>query len=124
VQVVHYPLFCSVGPEQFRSYEKAHSQSITWIVGPTMLIEAGTGLQLVFNAPDELSRSGLAIGALLILVIWLSTALIQMPCHKRLMSGFDAVVHRRLVLSNWIRTVAWTARGLIVVLQTSLMIRS
>jgi hypothetical protein len=29
----------------------------------------------------------------------------------RLSTGFDPVVHRRLVRTNWVRTAAWTARG-------------
>jgi hypothetical protein len=29
----------------------------------------------------------------------------------RLSTGFDPVVHRRLVRTNWIRTAAWTVRG-------------
>ena len=51
----------------------------------------------------------------LLAVIWLSTALIQVPLHQRLGGGFDAEVHSRLVTSNWIRTVAWTLRGLLAV---------
>ena len=29
--------------------------------------------------------------------------------------GFDAAVHRRLVRTNWIRTVGWTLRGALAV---------
>jgi hypothetical protein len=36
--------------------------------------------------------------------------------HRRLERGFDADAHRRLVLGNWVRTVAWTARGVILLL--------
>jgi peroxiredoxin Q/BCP len=43
----------------------------------------------------------------------MSTAWIQVPCHSELSQRFDAVVHQRLVTSNWIRTVAWTVRGLL-----------
>jgi hypothetical protein len=32
------------------------------------------------------------------------------PAHRRLSGGFDPAVHRRLVTSNWIRTVAWMTR--------------
>jgi hypothetical protein len=52
-------------------------------------------------------------GLALVAAIWLSTAAIQVPCHAKLAAGFDAEVHARLVSSNWIRTVAWTARGLL-----------
>ena len=47
----------------------------------------------------------------LLAVIWVSTFLIQVPLHGRLTRGFDATRHSALVRSNWIRTVAWSARG-------------
>jgi hypothetical protein len=54
----------------------------------------------------------LSIGAGAVLfAIWLSTLLFYAPLHMRLSTGFDPVLHRRLVLTNWIRTAAWTARG-------------
>ncbi|HEX2205610.1 MAG TPA: hypothetical protein VHG91_20025 [Longimicrobium sp.] len=47
-------------------------------------------------------------------MVWLSTALLQVPMHGRLERGFDAAAHRRLVATNWVRTVAWTARGVLL----------
>jgi hypothetical protein len=32
--------------------------------------------------------------------------------HNALANGFDAQAHARLVDTNWIRTLAWTARGI------------
>jgi hypothetical protein len=34
--------------------------------------------------------------------------------HERLGHGYADWAHRRLVQTNWIRTVAWTARGVLV----------
>ena len=59
-------------------------------------------------------------GAVLIAIIWVSTALIQIPCHNRLTSGFHQPSHRRLVDSNWIRTIAWTLRGAVAVVMATL----
>lgn len=50
----------------------------------------------------------------LIGVIWLSTRLLQVPQHRVLEAGSDPGAHRVLVASNWIRTVAWTARGILL----------
>jgi len=50
------------------------------------------------------------MGLALVAVAWISTAALQAPAHGRLVEGFDADVHRRLVGTNWIRTVAWLAR--------------
>jgi hypothetical protein len=46
---------------------------------------------------------------------WLWTAILQAPIHMKLMQGFDAAVVRRLILSNWLRTLTWTARGVLIV---------
>ena len=40
--------------------------------------------------------------------------LASVPMHERLGRGFDPAAHRRLVATNWIRTIAWTARGALV----------
>ena len=53
------------------------------------------------------------LGLVLVVVIWLSTALFQVPQHRRLESGFDEQAHRRLVNTNWIRIIAWTARSIL-----------
>jgi hypothetical protein len=46
-------------------------------------------------------------------IIWLSTAFLQVPMRRRLAAGFDDDAHRRLVSLNWIRTTAWSVRGLL-----------
>jgi hypothetical protein len=42
---------------------------------------------------------------------WLSTWVVQIPLHNCLAAGFDSEAHRRLVKTNWMRTAAWTLRG-------------
>ena len=79
-----------------------------------MVGELLCALWLVFR-PASISLAPVAwAGLALVVAIWLSTAVIQIPCHHRLAQGFDDRVHRRLVRTNWIRTVAWTARGVLV----------
>jgi hypothetical protein len=36
------------------------------------------------------------------------------PQHAVLARGFDADAHASLVTTNWVRTVAWSARGLML----------
>ena len=115
VQLVHYPLMASVGSAAFGAYERAHMRRIGWIVVPAMLLEAVTGLALFLPAAGVAPLPA-SIGAALLLVVWVSTALVQARCHERLAEGFDERVHRHLVRSNWVRTAAWTARGVLVCL--------
>lgn len=111
IQVTHYPLFAQVGPENFAAYHEAHTRTITCVVGPLMLAEvASAGWLWLEGRRDPLFLISLGFLA----AIWLSTALIQIPLHHRLAGGFAPEPHANLVLSNWIRTLAWTARALLL----------
>ncbi|MGF1580916.1 MAG: hypothetical protein ACFCD0_16250 [Gemmataceae bacterium] len=116
VQVVHYPMYAQVGEAQFSKYENTHVQLTTWVVLPPMLVELVTSLLLLMMAPTGIPKSWLWAGFLLVLLIWLSTFFLQVPQHDRLARGFDGATHQFLVRSNWIRTIAWSLRGLLVLL--------
>lgn len=113
VQVVHYPLFGAVAPEGFRSYAAGHVRRTNWVVGPPMLAEAACALLLVGLRPAGVPPLALAVGLVLLGVIWASTLALQVPRHARLQNGFDAEVHHQLVRTNWIRTAAWSARAVL-----------
>ncbi|MCS7469778.1 hypothetical protein NZK35_24260 [Stieleria sp. ICT_E10.1] len=115
VQVVHYKLFDRVGEAEFVKYETDHSNLITPIVGLPMLIEIATAGMLLASVPAGIPRWALVAAFIAVVGIWLSTALIQVPCHNRLtQNGFSQPDYQLLVGSNWIRTVLWTARGLLL----------
>ncbi|MFK7767779.1 MAG: hypothetical protein AB8B55_11200 [Mariniblastus sp.] len=116
VQVVHYPLFKSVGQSEFDSYQKSHQFLTTLVVGPPMIVELFSTVFLLIYPPtrDARTMTLLYVGLGLLIVTWLSTAFLQVPCHGKLEQGFDAQIHQRLVSSNWIRTLAWSARGLVI----------
>ncbi|HEX7170157.1 MAG TPA: hypothetical protein VF206_04945 [Rubrobacter sp.] len=114
VQVVHYPLFARVGAAGFAAYSATHARLTGLVVGPPMLVEAATAIALVVSTPPKVSSWLLWVGLVLLAGIWLSTALLQSPSHTELGRGFDLSAHRSLVGSNWVRTVLWSLRGLIV----------
>lgn len=114
IQVVHYPLFAQVGTAAFPNYEAMHIQRITLVVLPLMLTELVTGLMLALRPPTAHSTLIYWGCFALIIVIWLLTAVVNIPQHSALSAGFDLAVHRALVLSNWFRTIAWTIRGLVI----------
>ncbi len=117
VQVVHYPLMGEVPTDALSAYARTHQRRTTWIVGPVMLLEGGSALLLVWLPPAELAGTLMRwIGLALLVLIWISTFAVQVPLHERLASGFDRAVWRRLVATNWLRTMAWTVRGIIALL--------
>lgn len=108
VQLVVYPAFQDVERSRFVLWHAAYTQRVAYLVGPLMGIELVTGMAWLAARPGD---SFALAGAGLIVVNWVSTAFIQVPLHRRLEAGFEADVHRRLVATNWIRTVAWTVRA-------------
>ena len=114
VQVVHYPLFGQVGRDRFASYERLHQFRTTLVVAPLMLVEASTAVLLLWLRPVGVTMGAAVLGALLVGLIWVSTVLWQMPAHAKLEAAFNPAAHRWLVRSNWVRTAAWTARGMLV----------
>ena len=113
IQVLHYPLFNLVGRENFSAYEAAHSNLISLIVAPAMLLELGFTAWIFFVPPASVPSSLNWLNTILLAIIWLSTAFLQVPQHSILSSGFNEKAYQFLVNSNWIRTVAWSARAVI-----------
>lgn len=111
VQLVHYPLMSAVPPEAFPSYESQHRRRTAWIVAPLMLAEAALAAWLLLAVPTPVRGRGNTAASALLALIWISTFAVQVPLHKRLTRSFDGRLHRRLVRSHWLRTLAWTARS-------------
>ena len=111
VQIVHYPLMAAVGPTKFVRYSELHQSQTSLVVGGPMLVEVFTAALLAVRFPALLQSWQFVVSLLLLAVIWISTATLQMPLHKRLLAGFDERLVQLLVQTNWLRTVAWTLRG-------------
>ena len=114
VQIVHYPLFDDVGQENYVRYQQRHQSNITYVVAPVMLVELVTSILLLVYPVVGLNKSLAYVSIGLVVLIWLSTALLQVPCHGKLVKEFDQSAYHWLVSSNWIRTIAWSGRGVVV----------
>ena len=112
VQIVHYPLMARVGESGFTTYEHEHMKRTLPVVATFMGAEFATSILLWVRIPGVWTTAGLILVGLVMAV----TAFLSVPCHQKLSAGYDAAVLRRLVGTNWIRTVGWTARGVIAVM--------
>ena len=110
VQIVHYPLMAGWPHDQFAAWEARHRELTGLVVIPGMLLEAVAVVMLLVFSPRRVSPWLIGAGAVLAVGVWASTFLIQVPCHDLLSLGWDDRVHSRLVGTNWLRTVLWTAR--------------
>ena len=113
VQIVHYPLFQELPPNRFPRYVALHGTRTSFVVGPPMLVELLTSLLALIPAlrPAFFTAPAALASAALVFVLWAATGCIQVPLHNALGRAHDPARIRRLVLSNWIRTAAWTARS-------------
>lgn len=66
---------------------------------------------------DNYSSVSITSG-LLVIVVWLSTFLLQVAIHNRLKAGKDDKRIQRLVATNWIRTAAWRLKACAVSIYT------
>lgn len=113
VQLNAYPIMGRVGAVRFADYERFHQSRTGLVVIPPMLAELATSAWLAWAPPPGWGRELPLVGLGLVIAIWASTFLVQVPLHERLARGFDANAHRWLVLSNWGRTILWSARGVL-----------
>ena len=112
VQLVHYPSFLFVPEKKFAEFVGFHGSRITWIVLPVMLLELGTAVAL------ELASSRLhlwSFNLVALLLIWLCTIGLSIPCHRRLAAGWDEALVKRLIATNWPRTILWTLRSFLII---------
>ncbi len=114
VQVVHYPLFAAITGAPSREHAIENQRRTSPVVIPFMAVELATAAAIAVWPPAGVGRGAAFVGLALVAVIWLSTFFVQVPLHGRLArDGHSAAVVDSLVRSNWIRTIAWTARAIL-----------
>lgn len=111
VQVVHYPLFARVGAPGWAGYAAEQQRRLTWAVGVPMVLELATAAWLVAAPPAWLPRAMAAGLAVLVLLVWLLTFRLERPLRARLAGRFDGRAHQALVLTHWVRVLAWWTRS-------------
>lgn len=124
VQVVHYPLFAAVGPDGFEHYAQMHQRRTSFVVGPLMAAEGGTAVWLALVPPNGVARPWPLLGLAALGVVHASTATLQIPQHAALARGYDSARVRRLVRTNWVRTLGWSIRGVVVALMVVKVVSS
>lgn len=115
MQLVHYPLMRYIPADAFVDYESHHTRAITNVVGPLMAVEGICVLALFFARPDFIPLWLVLAGCFFESVVIGTTAFVSAPLHGRLEHGLDQSLLDRLIRTNWIRTIGWTARAAVAV---------
>ena len=106
VQLVIYPAFAHIDSARFCKWHYSYTGAITWVVAPLILLQAGgvAARLWILGRPDLLwlLEAGSTLCALTM------TAFVSVPIHNSLQREPSADAIRRLVLTNWPRTVAWS----------------
>ncbi|MFK7900402.1 MAG: hypothetical protein AB8B61_06560 [Cyclobacteriaceae bacterium] len=105
VQLVTYPGFVSASEADMKRWHPIYTGRITIIVLPLMLA------QLVLHGYGcYLQVSCIKIISLVLIVgCWLATFLVSVPLHQKIDAASDSLeTRKKLVKTNWMRTVAWT----------------
>ena len=111
VQLLHYPMFLYIPKSNRVIAATFHQQRISWLVMPIMILE---WITLIMIGPEMNWAGNWIIMAILLTIIWVATATLQVPCHQKLLENPTDNVVRRLVHSNWIRTICWTLKTMVI----------
>ena len=114
VQVVHYPLLSVVPVQSAASVAVEHQRRTGWVVGAPMTLEGVTTLALLVLVPEGVAWFVPWLAGIPLAVALGATIFLSVPRHERMAREPDAQVGKELVSTNWVRTIAWTVRGLIV----------
>ena len=113
IQLNHYPAFCYIDNKLFKSFMVLHIRGIMFFVFPMMVIEICTGTYLLMTG----FSSTLFLSAMINLyLIWLSTALIFSGYHSKLKNNKDDKIINNLVKYNWLRTIGWSIRFILLLM--------
>ena len=116
IQLVHYPSMQFISKDKFIDFHNFHSIRISLIAIPLMGLELITSFLLLFNNLENSIQIYFLGNFIIVLLIWLSTFMIQVPFHNILSKGKDSNIISKLTLSNWLRTFLWTIRSILMVM--------
>jgi hypothetical protein len=113
-QAIMYPSFEHVEEPVFVAWHRTYNRRIAFFVIPLLCGQAIiVGISVYYDASFLT-----ALSAALISTCWVSTFCLSVPCHVQLQrAGKDLHVIRKLVWTNLIRTMLWTAVFLIGIWQ-------
>ncbi len=113
VQWVHYPLLASVPVDGAVEVAHQHQRRTGQVLALPMAVEGLTTLWLLASRPEAVSLTLPWLGAVLLAVALGSTVFLSVPLHAKMATNPTADVGKRLITTNWLRTIAWSARAVV-----------
>ena len=113
VQWVHYPLLAKVPVDRAVETAIDHQRRTGQVLAIPMAVEGFTTLGLLIIRPESVHIFWSWFGAVLLAVALGSTVFVSVPLHAKMATNPTADVGRRLVVTNWPRTIAWSLRAVV-----------
>jgi hypothetical protein len=115
-QAIMYPSLAHIEENVFVEWHQTYSTRIAFFVIPLLCGQAIIVGIMIYYGGSFLTL----LSAAMIAMCWASTFGLSVPCHARLQRfGKDLTVIRKLVRTNFIRTILWTTVFLIGICQHS-----
>ena len=112
VQILHYPTFKYIDQKRYEEFQDFHMKRISYIIIPIMLVELSSGVIVLII--DSSLYTPFGVSLVLLIFIWILTALLFSKVHAYLLKGYDEDSINKLIDLNWIRTIFWTVRLIIL----------
>ena len=112
VQILHYPTFKFIDQKKYEEFQDFHMKRISYIIIPIMLVELSSGVIVLII--DSSLYTPFGVSLMLLIFIWILTALLFSKVHAYLLNGYDEDSINKLISLNWIRTISWTVRLIIL----------
>ena len=116
VQFVHYPVYRFLQKKDFYTFQKHHIKQTKALAIPVMVVEAITGILLLWGWGGSALWAYAWINFFLLILIWVSSFHFCMKCHNQLSHEYSPHLILRLLHIHQVRTCFWTARGLLLFL--------
>lgn len=114
VQLVVYPQFQSVHPDNLSNYVAQHGSRIVAVLILFAPLEVLFSLGLWVRGAEGFGLPSWAtlLAGMVLVVAWVSTGLYFGPFHGRFQTGpYDPSEISLLISTNWLRTLFWTVRA-------------
>lgn len=122
---VNYPTWRLIGANEFRAYHQALGPLVIGYMVIPMLITTILTMLLLWFRPAHIPRWAIWLSVVLQLMIWASTAAIQLPIQLQLSrDGLSLPLIERLIFTNWwLRKVPQVINAVLFLWLMSLFLR-
>jgi len=115
IQIVHYPLFIFIERKSFLEYHIYHLKKNAYMIFAPMLVEGTFAILFTFDYPLTVSSLIPFLCLCISTAMWLITFSKLVPLQDSLtVDGLNKEVVEQLIKLNWIRTIGWSVKALIL----------